>query len=135
MSVTLDDKQAAIIDSAYYLWFTTTRDDGQAQPTPVWFIHDNGTFLIFSQPNAQKVKNIRLNPKVALSYTNDPHADTYLVVMGEAQIVEGGVPITQTPAYLAKYRTGIEALGMTPESMAATYSTLIRVTPTRIRGE
>jgi predicted pyridoxine 5'-phosphate oxidase superfamily flavin-nucleotide-binding protein len=35
---------------------TTVRADGQAQGTPVWFLWDGGTFLLDSQPDAQKVR-------------------------------------------------------------------------------
>jgi len=37
-------------------------------------------------------------------------------------------------AYLEKYARGIEALGLTPASMLARYSTTIRITPTRTRA-
>jgi PPOX class probable F420-dependent enzyme len=135
MSVNFDDKQAKILTGAEYVWLTTVREDGMPQPTPVWFIWEGSTFLIFSQPTAQKVKNIRANPRVALSYTDSPEALTYLVIMGEAQIVQGGVNLEDVPVYLEKYREGIKGIGMTPENMATSYSTAIRITPSRVRGE
>ena len=42
-------------------------------------------------------------------------------------------PVHQAAAYLAKYREGIAGLGMSPEQMAAEYSTALRITPTRVR--
>lgn len=135
MGVKFDDEQAAVIAGAEYMWLTTVREDGMPQPTPVWFILEGETFLVFSNPNAQKVKNIRANPKVALNYTDSTHAETYLVIMGEAAIVEGGLSVTGAPAYLEKYREGIKSIGMSPESMAAEYSSAIRITPTRVRHE
>ncbi|MDX2139727.1 MAG: TIGR03667 family PPOX class F420-dependent oxidoreductase [Chloroflexota bacterium] len=135
MSITFDEQQSAMIARAEYLWFTTLRADGQPQPTPVWFIYENDTFLIFSQPDAQKVKNIRSNPKVALNYSVDPQGETYIVIMGEAEILDTGLSVTQVSAYVDKYRQGIADLDMTPESMAASYSTAIRVTPTRVRSQ
>ena len=47
-------------------WLTTVRADGQAQSSPVWFLWDGQTFLLYSQPGAQKVRNLAANPKVAL---------------------------------------------------------------------
>ncbi len=135
MSAKFDDKQSAVIASAEYMWLTTVREDGMPQPTPVWFIWDGETFLVFSTPNAQKVKNIRANPKVALNYTDSADAETYLVIMGEAKIVDDGVNVMTHSAYLEKYREGIKGIGMTPESMAAEYSAAIRITPTRVRHE
>jgi PPOX class probable F420-dependent enzyme len=120
--------------NAQYVWFTTVREDGMPQPTPVWFIWQDGSFLIYSEPTAQKVKNVRSNPKVALGYTDSDDADSYLVIMGEAVIQEGGPLANQVPAYLEKYSEGIKGIGLTPESMAQKFSVGIRVTPTHVRG-
>ena len=135
MPVDISPEFTKRLRSAEYVWFTTVREDGMPQPTPVWFIWQDDTFLIFSMPNAQKVRNIRANPKVALSYSASADAGDYLVIMGEAIIVEGAPLANQVPAYLAKYTEGIRNIGMTPESMAQSFSTAIRVTPTHVRGE
>ena len=37
-------------------------------------------------------------------------------------------------AYLAKYRTAIGNIDMTPETFSAAYNVLLRVIPTRLRG-
>jgi PPOX class probable F420-dependent enzyme len=95
----------------------------------------DGTFLIYSMPSAQKVRNIRSNPKVALGYSASSDAGDYVVVMGEARIVEGAPLVNQMPAYLEKYAEGIKNIGMTPESMAQSFSVAIRITPTHVRGE
>ena len=52
-------------------WLTTVRADGQAQSTPVWFLWDGDTFLLYSQPDAQKVRNVAANPKVSLHLNDD----------------------------------------------------------------
>lgn len=123
------------LQKAYYLWFTTVRADGMPQPTPVWFVQDGDSFLIYSAPNAQKIKNIESNPKVALSYTGDDEANAYVVVMGQATIEREVTPAHQFHPYLEKYRTGIEGLGMTPEGFGQAFTVGIRVTPERVRGE
>jgi PPOX class probable F420-dependent enzyme len=135
MSVEISSEFAERIRNAYYMWFTTVRADGMPQPTPVWFVWDGSTFLIYSMPSAQKVRNIRRNPKVALSFAGDDEAGEYLVIMGEAAIDETAPPVHRMPAYLEKYLEGIKRANMTPESMARSYSTAIRVTPTYVRGE
>jgi PPOX class probable F420-dependent enzyme len=120
---------------AYYLWFTTVRSDGMPQPTPVWFVQDGETFLIYSAPDAQKIRNIESNPKVALSFTGDHEAESYVVVMGQATLESQITPAHQFSPYFDKYETGIEGLGMTPEGFGQTFSVGIRVTPERVRGE
>lgn len=113
-------------------WFTTVRADGQPQPVPVWFLWEDGQFLIFSRPRAQKLRNIRANPKVALHFNSDERGDSVVRFEGEAEIVPDGRPATAFPAMIEKYREGIRSLGMTPESFAAEYSVQIRVRPTRL---
>jgi PPOX class probable F420-dependent enzyme len=135
MSVQIDEKFSERLRTAYHLWLTTVREDGTPQPTPVWFIQDGDTFLIYSMPDAQKVKNIRTNPHVALSYTDDPEAERYIVITGEAVIDESVPKSVDNPPYQAKYGPGIPAINMTPESMSAMFSLPIRITPTRVRGE
>jgi PPOX class probable F420-dependent enzyme len=135
MAIEIKPEFAERIRKAYYVWFTSVRDDGMPQPTPVWFIWQDDTFLIYSVPSAQKVKNIRQNAKVALSYSESDDAGDYLVIMGEAKIETNVPPVNQNPAYLEKYKDGIKDIGMTPDSMTQTFSTAIRITPTQVRGE
>jgi PPOX class probable F420-dependent enzyme len=135
MSVEISPKLTERIHSARYLMLTTVRADGMPQPTPIWFIYENGEFLIYSQPQAQKVKNIRQNPKVALSLVEDVEGEAFFVVMGEARIVENAPLSIDVPAYVDKYREDIPAIGLTPQSLAETYSTTIRVKPTQVREQ
>lgn len=83
-------------------------------------------------PDAQKVKNIRHNPKVALSYSGSTDAEDYVVITGEARNDEAASPINQNPAYVEKYKQGIKDVGYTPESMALSFSVAIRVATIRL---
>ncbi len=133
--IELDAKTEAKIKQAYIVWFTTVRADGMPQPTPVWFIWEDGAFLIYSQPNAQKLRNIRHNPKVALNLNSDEEGSEYLVIMGEATIEQNHPRSDQVPAYVEKYRQGTRDIGYTPATLAQTWSVAIRVRPTFIRSE
>jgi len=120
---------------ANVIWFTTVRADGMPQPTPVWFVWQDGAFLIYSMPNAQKVRNIRANPKVAVNLDDTHNGETYTVFMGQAVIDPAAPRASQVAAYRDKYRQGILDINMTAESFDAGFSTAIRVTPTQVRGE
>jgi PPOX class probable F420-dependent enzyme len=119
------------------IWLTTVRADGQPQPAPVWFLWDAGTLLIYSQPTAQKLRNIAQNPKVALNFahTDEYGEDGLVVILGEAALDPGAPPSNQIPAYQKKYRQGIADINFTPESLANDFSVAFRVKPTRIRAE
>ena len=115
-------------------WLTTVRADGQAQSSPVWFLWDGRTFLLYSQPGAQKVRNLSANPRVALHLDDDGTGGDVVTVEGTASIEPGSPRADRVEGYLAKYQSAIEALGYEPGPFARTYSTAIRVRPTRVRA-
>ena len=115
-------------------WLTTVRADGQAQSSPVWFLWDGQTFLLYSQPGAQKVRNLAANPKVALHLGDDGAGGDIVTIEGTATLEPGSPRADRVEGYLAKYRTAIEALGYEAGPFARTYSSAIRVRPTRMRA-
>lgn len=116
------------------IWLTTVRADGAPAPSPVWFLWDGTTVLIYSQPNTPKLRNIASNPLVALNFDGDGGGGNIIVLNGTAQIDSSAPAADQDMAYLVKYRDHIAEIGMTPESFAASYSVALRVTPTNLRG-
>jgi PPOX class probable F420-dependent enzyme len=122
------------LEEEQVIWLTTVRDDGTPQPTPVWFLWDAESFLIYSQPQAFKVRNIARNPHVALNFNSDRHGDDVIVFRGNATFDPTVPPADQLAAYIEKYRAGIQGLGSNPAEFSKEYSTAIRVHPTRLRG-
>ena len=123
------------LDKEYFIWFTTVGTDLIPQPRPVWFIWDDNSFLIFSEPGAFKVTHVKEHPNVALHFNTDEKADENVIVfLGRAEIDTSAPPAHEIPAYLEKYAIGIKELGMTPESFSKEYSLAIRVIPTKVRG-
>jgi PPOX class probable F420-dependent enzyme len=118
------------------IWLTTISADGQPQPSPVWFLWENGTFLIYSKPDAPKIDNIARNPKVALHlrHTDSFGEDGIAIFYGEAKLEPGAPLSNQIPAYVEKYRQGVADLGWTSEKLANDFSAAIRITPTRLRA-
>jgi PPOX class probable F420-dependent enzyme len=116
------------------VWLTTVRADGQAQSTPVWFLWDGDSFLLYSQPGAQKVRNLAANPRVSLHLGDDGQGGDIVTVEGRATVEPDTPRADRVDGYLAKYQAAIEALGYEPGPFARTYSTPIRVRPTRVRA-
>lgn len=123
------------LKEAYVIWLTTVRADGMPQPTPVWFVWENETFLIYSMPDAQKVKNARQNPRVALNLNSSADGEEYTVIHGEVTFEPDAPVPTKHAGYFAKYEKGIGDIGMTPESFDATFNLAMRIKPLRARGE
>ena len=115
------------------VWLTTVGADGTPQPNPVWFLWDGSGFLIYSLPDAARLGRIRRNPRVALHFNSTPGGGDLVIFAGDTSI--GPVPPEQDPAYVAKYRERMDRSFGGPAQFATRYSTPIRVTPTRLRGE
>jgi PPOX class probable F420-dependent enzyme len=135
MSVPIKPEFETYIEKAEAMWLTSVRADGTPQPTPIWFIRDaDGSFIIYSMPDAQKVKNIRQHPKVTLNFNIDPGAEYYIVLTGEARVDETIPPSNQIPAYQTKYAALMPPINFTPDTLAATFSLPLRVVISGSRG-
>ncbi len=113
------------------IWLNSVRPDGRPHAVAVWFLWDGETFLIFSRPNNQKVRNLRENAQVLLAVDNTHGGADPITIEGIATLVSAEEINVTSPAYLEKYSSGIKNMGSTPEQMAAEFSQAIRITPTR----
>lgn len=132
----LGRKAKSHLKQEYFIWLTTVDSQGAPQPRPVWFVWDEDTILIYSQPGAFKLKHIINNPNVALHFnTADPKGEEDLIIFkGTAKIDPKAQPANKMPAYIRKYRAGIKGLNSEPEPFAKEYSTAIRIKLTSLRG-
>ena len=112
-------------------WLTTVRSDGQPQTVPVWFLWDDEGFLIYSQPNRQKLNNLSRNPHVGLNLNSDAYGGDVFRLEGTATIDEDAPPTNEVAPYVEKYRESIARIGFDPEGFARAYSVAVRVTPER----
>lgn len=121
------------LDREEIVWLTTVGPTGTPQPNPVWFRWDGESFLIFSQPDRPKLRNIARNPRVALHFNGTASGGDIVVFGGTARLELGPDP-DEIAAYLEKYRDGLAGLSMTADQFRADYSVPIRVIPDRLRG-
>jgi PPOX class probable F420-dependent enzyme len=112
-------------------WMTTVRSDGQPQTVPVWFLWDDDGFLIYSQPNRQKLKNISRNPRVGLNLNTNEQGNDVVRLEGTASIDEDAPLSSEVAPYVEKYRESIARIGYDVEGFARAYSVAVRVTPER----
>lgn len=116
------------------IWLTTVRADQLPQPSPVWFLWDGETFLIYSIADKPKLRNIARNSKVALNLNSDEHGYEVVVFSADARIDTDMPSVIEVEEYIQKYTEGIAGIDMTPESFAEEYTVAIRITPTHVRG-
>jgi PPOX class probable F420-dependent enzyme len=124
-------KAAALLEDAVVAWLTTVSPDGRPQSSPVWFVVDEGEFLLYSLAGTPRTRNIAANPRVSLNLDSDAGGDV-VVLEGTARIVDGPSSVEHA-AYQEKYREHIPRIGHTAETFAERYPVAIRVTPERWR--
>ena len=128
-------RQQAHLENEQVAWLTTVNGDGRPFPSPIWFVYDNdGTMLIYSQPNKPKLRNIGSNAAVSVNFNTDKAGNDVVIFDAAAVIDESAVPALENSAYLEKYRDGIKSIDMTPESYSAAFSVAIRVVIQKARG-
>jgi PPOX class probable F420-dependent enzyme len=115
-------------------WLTTVTESGQPQSSVVWFLREGDDLLVYSKPDATKMRNISANQQVAFNLRTDQMGDSMTTLEGTATLVDSPTPPHQNPAYFAKYQDQIKRLGWTPEQFSADYSALIQIAVNRIRS-
>jgi PPOX class probable F420-dependent enzyme len=116
------------------IWLTTVRPDGVPTPTPVWFLWDGESFLIYTRPGAFKLRNMAVNPKASLNLNSDKWGGAVAVFTGEISVENDEHPAIENAAYIAKYGEGIKDIQMTPESFSKDYSVALRFHVKHIRA-
>ena len=122
------------LQSEQCIWLTTVGPDGAPQPNPVWFLWEEETILIYTQPGSVKVRNIRQNSHVALNFNCSFDGSDVAVITGRVQIDEQAPRARDNAAYLEKYAAGIADIQMNPERMSAEYNLALRIRPEKLRG-
>jgi PPOX class probable F420-dependent enzyme len=101
----LPDSARAVLESAGLAHLVTLEADGRPQISIVWVGLDGDEIVAAHLPEHRKVRNIRRDPRVALSIEsgtkNAIGLTEYLVIHGEARITEGGAAdLLQRLAYV-----------------------------------
>jgi len=130
----MDERRfAEKLASEIIVWLTTVRHDGQPQTSPVWFVWDDGSFLIYSRRGQQKVRNILANPRVSLALEQDGTGSDVATIEGRAVIDEEAPRADELEPYVVKYGPRMEAISGSLEDFAQDYRVALRVEVTRRR--
>ena len=119
----------ALIEAGTLAHFVTLNRDGSPQVTLIWLGLDGDDLVAGHLDEHAKVKNVRRDPRVAISLEtsrrNSMGLIEYAVLYGEAHIEEGGAP--ELLRRLAKVYMGPEVKFPPMENPPAGFVTRIRV--------
>ena len=124
-----------LIGSGPLAHVTTLNTDGSPQVSVVWVGIDGNEFVTAHMGEWQKVKNLRKDPRVALSLLgrgkNAMGLQEYLVVYGKARITEGGA--AELLQRLARIYLGPD-VEFPPEPLRSKPGFIARIAPERYAG-
>ena len=93
---TIPESARAVLESSALAHLVTLEPDGSPQVSIVWVSLDGDEIVAGHLAERRKVRNIRDDPRVVLSFETNSHNERglveYLVIHGRARISEGGAP-------------------------------------------
>lgn len=125
MTVEFTQEVSSRLESDHYGWLTTVAKSGQPVPRLVWFYTDGTDLIVYSMPNAAKIRHIDAHSRVSLNLDSDGNGAGIIIVGGNAVVDEVGVDPRKDKAYWAKYKADVEQFGLT--EAIANYSTRLRI--------
>jgi PPOX class probable F420-dependent enzyme len=132
--ISLPASAQTLLESDAVANVVTIDTDGGPQVTLAWVGLDGDEIVFATLPEQRKLRNIRRNPRVAISVPSAEKNDwgllEYLVVYGTARVTEGGAP--EMLQRLAHTYNGPDTVFPAMPNPPPGYVT--RVTPERIGG-
>lgn len=131
MTVELTKEVSDRLSSDHHGWLTTVAKSGQPVPKLVWFYFDGSDVIVYSEPNAAKVRHIKDHPRVSLNLDSDGNGSGIIVVGGAATVDAQGADPLQDERYRAKYGELAASLGFSEEFLAA-YNTRLKISVDKV---
>jgi PPOX class probable F420-dependent enzyme len=113
------------------LWLSTVGTDGFPGLVPIWFSWDGTAILVVSKPNAEKVQDLRADPRVMVAL-GDAEADFDVgLIEARAELLDVPAADFLPASHWRKYARDLAGIGLTREEYVRTYSQSIRIVPLR----
>jgi PPOX class probable F420-dependent enzyme len=125
MAVEFTHEVSSRLKADHYGWLTTVAKSGQPVPRLVWFYFYGTDIVVYSMPNAAKVRHISNHPRVSLNLDSDGNGAGIVVVGGEARVDATDSDPRQDGPYWQKYVADAEQFGLA-DAMGA-YNTRLKI--------
>jgi PPOX class probable F420-dependent enzyme len=130
MAIEFTQEVSSRLEADHYAWLTTVATSGQPVPRLVWFYFDGTDVVVYSMPNAAKVRHIKNHPRVSLNLDSDGNGGGIIVVGGEATVDAAGCDPREDSPYWEKYEADATRFGLA-DAMGE-YSTRLKVSIDRV---
>jgi len=128
MSNAIPDKYRDLFEKKAFGQFATLMNDGSPQVTPVWCDFDGKHVRVNSALGRVKDKNVRRNPKVAISLQDPDNPYRYITVRGTVEEITQAGADDHIDALAKKYLGKDKYPGRTPGEVRVIY----KIRPDRV---
>ena len=128
MSNTIPDKYRDLFEKKAFGQLATLMNDGSPQVTPVWCDFDGKHVRVNSALGRVKDKNVRRNPKVAISLQDPDNPYRYITVRGTVEEITQAGADDHIDALAKKYLGKDKYPGRTPGEVRVIY----KIRPDRV---
>jgi PPOX class probable F420-dependent enzyme len=122
---------AVALERESVVWLSSVRPDGSPHVVPLWFHWDGESILVFSKPGAQKVRNVRAEPRVMVAVGEPSLAFDVELVDAVAELAHEPTSCLLSDVFARKYADLADRAGITFDRFAAVYEQPIWIRPTR----
>ena len=102
----LPEAAKKLLDEPQLAHFVTLMKDGSPQVTPVWVTHDGNNVIVNTAEGRQKPRNLRRDPRVAVSVVDKNNPFRYVLVRGRVANIVGGEEAWQSIEALSQKYNG-----------------------------
>jgi len=130
MATKLPDKAVQLLNKPALAHIVTLMKDGSPQVTPVWVSTDGEYILVNTAEGRLKTRNVRRNPRVALSVV-DP-ADSYVTLQVRGKVAE--VTTTGADAHIDRLAKKYLGKDTYPWRSPQEVRLILKIKPERVGG-
>ena len=116
-----------MLEDERVVWLSTVGEDGCPHLVPTWFWWDGEALVVYSKPEAVKVRNLRANRRLMVAVGHPDEDFAVGLIEAVAELVDTAVP----DAFFGKYAADLAEASLDPHRYRAIYTQAVRVIPTR----
>ena len=125
-----DDQKKLVTESKSFIHLATINKDGSPQVSPVWVDFDGACVIVNSEQKRRKVRNIKRDPRVALSVTDPENSYHYIEIRGRVV----GITPEGAAAHIDKMAKKYMGLDKYPYNKPDDVRVIIKIEPEHVAG-
>ncbi len=116
------------------LWLSTFGTDGFPGLIPLWFSWDGSAIRVVSKPHAEKVQDMRADPRVMVALGDAEEDFDVGLIEARAELLDIPAADFLPESHWVKYAKDLAGIGLSRDEYLGTYSQSVRIVPVRYLG-